>query len=277
MLLPSQASVHTHGGIPCRNSRTSEFVYYMAHIENAANIIKWGLFAHKWASRLPHRRDIADNDVMGNREEFWSFVNLYFGTHTAMQWVLNIEEEDLVFIRFPSDEIIRGHGVKFSDGNVASYYTTVYDASSESEELSSLDWPVIMCMKNFHGDSAKRKKMSEMLVPNYVPPSMIHSAVVLNQRAEERLRELIQSEAPPGYTEVTTNIFAEMSRSGIKHSFPNETSFSTQEGPFEIISPKYGKCKIIRDRKREHFFSHGDGVEPRIQHSKVDISHLLDF
>jgi len=262
MLRPSQASVHTHGGNPCNSSRTSEFVYYMAHIENAAKIINWGLFAHKWASSLPFRREIADNDVMGNRQKFWGFVNLYFGTHTAMQWVLEIDEEDLVFIRFPSDEIFRGHGAKFSDGNVASNYSMVYEASSQSTELSSLDWPIILCMKNYFGDSAKRKKMSEMLVPNYIPSSMIHSAVVLNQGAEKRLREMIQSKTDTTYLEATKKIFAEMSRSGIKFSFPNETRFSHQEGPFQIISPNYGKCKIIRDRKREHFFSHGDGEDP---------------
>lgn len=253
MLLPSQASVHTHaGGMPCKYSRTSEYVHYMAHIENAARIIKWGLFAHKWASSLPGRRDIADKDVMGNREEFWGYVNLYFGTHTAMQWVLDIEEEDLVFIRFRSDEIFREPGVRFSDGNAASRYTRTYDASSQSEQLSTLDWSSILCVKK-HYEYAKRPKMAELLVPNYIPPSMIDSAVVLNQRAERRLRALLASPLPKGYLDAAGKIFDEFSSYGIDSPSPGFFNSSTDE------------CKIIRDRKGAHFFSHGDGVEPNIE------------
>jgi hypothetical protein len=256
VLLPSKASEHDHGGSPCPGGRynrdTAEFVYYMAHIENAARIINWGLYAHHWAIRLPEkeRKVIAESSVMRNygRMEHRKYVNLYFGTHTAMQYVICysqrvLEEKDLVFLRFDADDLFDLEGAMFSDGNVASNSSGVFSAEEHSKKLKLLIWPVILCQKKSN-ESAKRVKMAELLIPNYIPPSRIHSAVVLNSEAEEKLIRLIKTDVSEEFLEALKNI-----EENPEFDSPDD------EPPSE---PKM-EIEIIRDGMTRHFFGRGDG------------------
>ncbi len=260
MLLPSKASEHSHGGRPCPGGRfnrdTAEFVYYMAHIENAAKIIKWGLFAHHWADRLPdkERRVIANSSVMERfgRRKHRKFANLYFGTHTAMQHMLTmgnsrvLDEKDMVFLRFNSDELFVTEGTKFSDGNVARTETTVYFADEDSMKLKGLSWNIILCQKSsYKGEKLKRLKMAELLVPHYIPPSYIHSAVVLNSESEEKLISLIKEEVSEEYLEALDEIIYD----------------SDFDPPFDEdeITHEHDEVDIIRDGGGRHFFGEGDG------------------
>jgi len=261
VILPSEASVHWHKGNRCvggpYNRATSEFVYYMAHIENAARIINWGLFAHHWADRLPdkERRVIANSSVMRKfgRRKHRKFANLYFGTHTAMQYVLTqgnsrvLDEKDMVFLRFNSDELFLTDGAKFSDGNVARSETTVYSADEDSMELKGLAWNIILCQRRrYLGEKLKCLKMAELLVPHYIPPSHIHSAVVFNSESEEKLSSLIKGEISEEYNEALEEI-------------RNDSDFNHSCRVDDIpLKPNY-KVHTIRDGKGRHFFGDGDG------------------
>ena len=257
MLLPSEASVHKHREMPCyggpHNRENAEFVYYMAHIENAARIICWGLYAHHLAKSLPDRKVIADDSVMSNfgRREHRKFVNLYFGTHTAMQHVITcgrsrlLDEKDMVFLRFNADDLFALEGAKFSDGNVASNTSRIYSAEEESDKLRSLKWNVILCQKKY-AEGLKRWKMSELLVPHYIPPSYIHSAVVLNSESEEKLLSLMKEEDPEGYDESLNEII-------------NDSVFDPPFDEDDIALEANQEVDIIRDGMGRHFFSRGDG------------------
>lgn len=259
MILPRRASVHEHGGRPCpggRNNRdTAEFVYYMAHMENAARILNWGLFANYWAVNLPERKVVADQSIMSRygRREHRKFVNLYFGTHTAMQHTITrgkhspMSEEDLVFLRFDADDLFQFEGAKFSDGNVASDNSKVFSAEEDSEELKNLIWSIILCQKKYNkSKSAKRTKMAELLIPNYIPPSHIHSVVVLNSESEDKLCSLIKTDASEEYLEALRNI-------------RDDSDFDSPSGEDDIALEPNHEVDIIRDGGRRHFYRYGDG------------------
>ena len=255
MILPRVASIHEHRGRRCRGGRdTANFVYYMAHVENAAKIINWGLFSNHWAVNLPERKVISDQSIMSKygRREHSKFVNLYFGTHTAMQYTITREnhspmsEEDLVFLRFDADDLFQFEGAKFSDGNVASDYSKVFSAEEDSEELKNLIWPIILCQKKYiKSKSGKRAKMAELLIPNYIPPSHIHSVVVLNSESENELCSQIKTTASEGFLEALRNI-------------RDDSDFESQSGEDIPLEPNY-EVDIIRDGERRHFFGIGDG------------------
>jgi hypothetical protein len=224
----------------------------MAHIENAARIYKWGLYAHHWADTLPDRKDVSNRSVMQQfgRRKHRKFVNLYFGTHTAMQHVLTqggtspLDEKDLVFLRFIADDLFVVGGAKFSDGNVAVGETEVYFADEDSMKLDNLGWNVILCQKRgYKGAHVKRLKMAELLVPHYISPSQIHSAIVLNSDSEEKLISLIEKEDSREFLDAMEEIADD---SEFKPSFD-----PPEEPNMEI--------EIIRDGERRHFFGYGDG------------------
>jgi len=222
----------------------------MATLRNASNIVKWGLLAHKWATLLPERDDIADTGAMDQygRKEHYGDVNLYFGVHTPMQHVLFVgqnrtySEGNLAILRFDADTVFQKNGVRFSDGNVANWKTTTFSARDDSGKLNTLVWPIVLCAKRAHrwGVEGIRKKMAEMHVPNYIPPGEIESVIVLNNSAKTSLEELISSANSEEFLTVLSEL-----REG--------------DASLPITEQVNTNTRIFRDSDGDHFFSHGDG------------------
>lgn len=95
-----------------------------------------------------------------------------------------LEQEDLVFIDIDACLILNLDEVLYTDGNAASDETTIYCAPVN---LTVLDWRIIRT-PNCYSIEYKRKKASEVLVPNNVPLDYFSRFVVYNENALETIR-----------------------------------------------------------------------------------------
>jgi ssDNA thymidine ADP-ribosyltransferase DarT-like protein len=104
----------------------------------------------------------------------------------------------LVFLDLDAGEVFCQPGMIFSDGNAARLSDTSF--YTDPAHLRKLDWETINCPGDYHGSSGKcynrewkRKKASEVLVPEKVPAKYISRIVVYDENAAEELANKIQA------------------------------------------------------------------------------------
>jgi len=192
----------------------------MVHIDNVPSILTRGILSYNLISRkqITHRniaaagvQQIRNKTIPLTKRSIHEYVPLYFATQTPMQYVITQPAETrgresvacptkhLVFLDLDASQVFRQPGVIFSDGNAARSSETSFYA--DLADLDKLDWATINCPGDYEGSSGKyynrewkRKKSSEVLVPEKVPPQYICRIVVYDMNAAEDLANKVQAE-----------------------------------------------------------------------------------
>ena len=192
------------------------YLHYMTHMDNVASILGKGILSYNLISQLKIKRcDIAATGVQQIRNKkiiltnrsLHEYVPLYFATQTPMQYVITQPVETrgvvcptkhLVFLDLDASQVFRHPGVIFSDGNAARLSETLF--YSDPADLDKLDWATINCPGDYHGSLGmcykrewQRKKSSEVLVPEKIPPKYISRIVVYDENVAEELANKMQA------------------------------------------------------------------------------------
>lgn len=186
-------------------------LHYMAPMDNAAMILVLGILSYNKAKDLPHRsvalwsvQKRRKSRIPGTGKRIHDYVPLYFVTHTPMQYVITtsaptkrrnkvLKQKNLVFIEVDATKVFSLPGVIFSDGNAASNETSFY---SDLADLDKLDWDSIWRPNEYphcYDPEWKRKKASEILVPDRIPIEFFSRVVVFNHEAKDDLAIKIKS------------------------------------------------------------------------------------
>jgi hypothetical protein len=174
----------------------------MAPIQNAALIACLGVMSYNSVNRDPSlsalSRSIADPFVNDRRRyvhgiDLHDYVPLYWASHTPMQYVVTrrdkiLEQSELIFFRFQTNEILSLPGILTTDGNAASGSTSIHQGTGA---LDSIDWKIVST-NDCYSTEYKRKKCAEVLVPNAIRPDLIASICVYLPPVQARLAAEIQ-------------------------------------------------------------------------------------
>ncbi|MBI5047808.1 MAG: DUF4433 domain-containing protein [Deltaproteobacteria bacterium] len=185
-----------------------DHLHYMAPIENIPSILDQGILSNKRAKHIDHK-DFSDQEIqlqrkftiMGTLRTPHDYVPLYFATHTPMQYVITTpaftknrnrvtNNNDLIFIELDAIKIFKIHGVVFTDGNVAASRTCF---CTDIADLDELDWNTINSPNQWpycYDSEWKRKKASEVLVPDAIPATFFTRIVVFSNEAIQKLSEM---------------------------------------------------------------------------------------
>lgn len=185
-----------------------DHLHYMAPMENVPSILDHGILSNNRAKHIDHK-DFSAQDVQLQRKFIISgtfrtphnYVPLYFATNTPMQYVITTpaftknrnrvtNNNDLIFIELDAIKIFKLHGVIFTDGNVAASKTCFY---KDIADLDKLDWNTINSPNQYpycYDSEWKRKKGSEVLVPDAIPVTFFTRIVAFSDEAIQKLSEM---------------------------------------------------------------------------------------
>jgi hypothetical protein len=170
-------------------------LFYLTHIENLDSIMERGILSHSKAQSLPHKRiDMFEvqerrrtKSIPGGRL-LHEYANLYFSARNPMLYKRKDEHKDICVLRI-SIEVLKIPGVVLATGNAASDYISFYPPESGIERLDrklvfAKNWtdvdPIIQARKSV-------AKCAEVLVPDFVPSSLIFGIYVLCEETEIEL------------------------------------------------------------------------------------------
>jgi len=172
-------------------------LFHMTHIDNVANILEHGLLAH---GNPYQRKDISDCDVNNRRlraepiyhKPIHSYVPFYFNPRNPMLYYRQNQQDDIVILIL-SKELILSKGALFTDGNASSDKTLF---TNDINNLDIIDWNCINGKYwNDHVDG-KRKKMAEVLVPDFVDAKNILGIICKNTLTKVKIDALSQNKIP---------------------------------------------------------------------------------
>ncbi len=151
------------------NDHHVEYLYHMTHIENLPSILEHGLLAH---GNLYQKEDISNREVNDRRslrdpiygKRIHDYVPFYFSPRNAMLYALREMQNNIVILEIKR-EVILADGTLFTDGNASSGGTSF---SNDLSELDMIDWKCINAKYWLDFSDGRRKKMAEVLVPNFV-------------------------------------------------------------------------------------------------------------
>jgi hypothetical protein len=175
------------------NNYSVNYFYHMTHINNIQSILKYGLLPNGNNYQI---NDISDLDVNNRRfklepiynKSIHKYVPLYFNPKNAMLYVRKNIQQDIVILVLKKDLILKNK-VVFTDGNASCAITKFFN---KIEDLSQLDWE---CLKdntwNDHIDG-KRKRMAEILVPDYVSIDNIEYIICNNTNVKIKIEDILK-------------------------------------------------------------------------------------
>jgi hypothetical protein len=181
-------------------------LYYMTPVANVPSILHHGILSHNTAAGLPHAdfslawmQDQRDRTTIpiGNRP-LHDYANLYFATHTPMQYVLThpnkwghpqISQDELVFVEVDPVRAFLAPGMVFTDGNAGRYLTCFY---CDPKDLQCLDWNILRQKRGTNSDY-RRLKAAEVLVWDRIPVDWFMRIVVYSERGGVLLGKQVQT------------------------------------------------------------------------------------
>ncbi|MDA8753771.1 DarT ssDNA thymidine ADP-ribosyltransferase family protein [Candidatus Marinimicrobia bacterium] len=150
-----------------------KYFYHITHVAHIPSIIEHGILSHNEAHSKGYvQSDISNRNVnaLRNKNEniyglnLHDYVPLYIKVKNPMMFVRNTIDEHLVVLTI-KPEILNIKGSLFTNGNAASNRTQYF---RNIEKIAQLDWG---CLNNNYWndyEDGKRKKCSEVLVPNQI-------------------------------------------------------------------------------------------------------------
>lgn len=176
------------------DTRVTEFHCIMP-MANVPSILQHGVLSYDRASKLKHH-SVAMQPVQDRRDVkrvpgglmLHHYANLYFHARNPMMFARQEQAPDLCVLCV-SKKIAKLEGVVFADRNASSDWVR-FLAPSQADVLDfdaiyALDW---RDPDKFRYFEKKSKKCAEVLVPQRVEPQFIEGAVVVDKKAEAKLR-----------------------------------------------------------------------------------------
>lgn len=175
-----------------------EFVYNIMSLKNIPSVIQHGILSYQLADKLSHEsiammnvQEKRDNICIPNGMPLHLYANTYFNPRNPMMFKRKDMAESLCILAVYSTVLdIKGSVV--SDGNAASPYSRFFDPV---KGIKQLDFARIYG-KSWIKDNlteqhiCKRMECAEVLVPNQIPYEYIRGAIVVNEKAERKLKLL---------------------------------------------------------------------------------------
>jgi hypothetical protein len=93
------------------------------------------------------------------------YANLYWVTHTPMQYVQTIPQDELVFFVFDADEILQLPGVLTTDGNAACNETQFFEGRGAEPYL---DWRILNTPNCYSREYKRRSAQKSWFPEEYV-------------------------------------------------------------------------------------------------------------
>lgn len=165
-------------------------IYHMTHIDNLPSILEHGLCAH---GNSYQQTDISNREVNSRRSRrepiygkvLHSYVPFYFSPRNPILYVQD-NEDDIVILELDAT-LIYQDGVLFTDGNASSGGTSFYN---DLADLDKLNWSCIhgRYWNDYH--DGKRKKMSEVLIPDQVSIDNIEAILCNNSNTKRVVNKI---------------------------------------------------------------------------------------
>ena len=176
-----------------------KYCYHMTHIDNLENIFKSGyLFSYNKMSQIACSK-LSNDDVQAGRSNIviscanrplHDFVPLYLGFKVPMVAYNQDQNENIFFLRFKLD-ILKQSGVVIADGNARSK-NTKFKLFTYIEDLNLLDIKSIRTQKYAHDSEIKRKKQSEILVPDQLSISYVLDIICFSESAQKKVNQILR-------------------------------------------------------------------------------------
>jgi hypothetical protein len=176
-------------------------LYYITHVENLPSILSHGILSHRYVE--DHNvvyKAIYDAEIVGNRKlkttpdgkSLWEFANVYFQPRNPMLFRVVHEKSpnDIAVLGlYPS--VLDIPGIYITNGNAANNATEFFDYEGGMKAVAQI-WDTIN--SEWWNTESKRKIMAECLVPQLIPPNLVHSVYVASHKVAERVKTLISRE-----------------------------------------------------------------------------------
>lgn len=180
-------------------TRTPQFLYYIAHIDNLQSMLERGILSHaEMEDRGIPYTPIYDTEIVTNRKDrltpdgssLWEYANVYFQPRNAMLFRVTREKGvDAICVLGIRKDVLNRPDVLVSTGNAASYQSELLN-----HDMGIKDIPRIM--KNVDkewwsdSDGSKREMMAECLIPTEIPPEYIAAVYVGSDHALTRAQSV---------------------------------------------------------------------------------------
>ena len=186
--------------MPRRKTPDIKSLYYLTHVENLPSILTHGILSHKLVEgRAVSYTPIYDVSIVGNRQtksapdghSLWDFANLYFQPRNPMLYrVVHEKSEKEIAVVAVHPHVMETPGVFLTDGNAASATTDFFPYNEGLRAISTICDTITSEWWN-SVDGSKRKIMAECLVPELIPPDMVHTVYVATHSIAQKVRGII--------------------------------------------------------------------------------------
>jgi len=184
------------------------YIYHMTHVNNLQNILQYGLHSHN--NKLVKNK--IDNENVQKRRDYFesiynknvhSYVPFYFNPKNAMLYVNKDIQGNLIILAFDNN-LIYQKGSLFTDGNASVENITKF--YNNLNDLDKLDWNCINTKYWNDIEDGRRKRMSEILVPDKVNVNKLKKIYCINNHIKSYI-DNIMINYPNIKVEVNTKIF----------------------------------------------------------------------
>lgn len=177
-------------------------LYYITHVDNVKSIVRDGILSHAVVEELHvEHKQIYDAAIVGRRSKrmapdgqtLWHFANLYFQARNPMLYrVLREKGPGEVAVLEVGREALYIDGAFISVGNAAAAESEILPAKDGLKKIEAI-WPEISSEWWRANDGSKRRIMAECLVPNRIPPELVHAVYVYGHDLAGELRSQLPS------------------------------------------------------------------------------------
>ncbi len=175
-------------------------LYYITHIDNLPSILKHGILSHKLIQdRGLAYQPIYDEQIVSSRKlkltpngkSLWEYANAFFQARNPMLYRVVHEKsrKDIVILGI-QPRVLESFGSFITDGNAANKPTTFYETREGIKAVTEI-WDTISREWWNSTDGSKRMIMAECLVPECIPPELIHTIYVADHKTAEQVHSRI--------------------------------------------------------------------------------------
>lgn len=181
-------------------------LYYLTPIEHLPHIQKHGLLSRNRARQLNLiSQDIADQDVISRRamknpygRNLLNYVPLYFQPKNPMLSRRRANQDQIAIIQL-NHLLTEDADLLFTDGNAASAQTLWF---TELHDLSKLDWNCLHADRWNEFPDGRRKRMAEVLVPQFIPFDRIDRIIVRTENVKAQIQNLLPQTNLPIHVDI---------------------------------------------------------------------------
>lgn len=189
--------------------------------------------------QIGQRTSIYDNQIVLNRKNkvtpngksLWDFANFYFQPRNPMLYrVLRENPDNGIVVLAIKPSILNIQGTFITTGNAANQLTQILPASNYQDVASQIIKGIdIQWWKE--EDGSKRKIMTECLVPESVPSTLIQAIYVPSQKAKDKVEETLNNSGCGDWTQLPVIVEPETFFLPVKRTvFKNASNISIIEG-----------------------------------------------